>query len=178
MADYSWDDILETAGEKFNILPEGEYAAVIKEATATVSKKSGNDMVACTVKVAEGPHAGKGVKTVYVSKPGPGTTPEKLDGAVNMFMRHLKAVGITFDSLKTHKPTMAQIASVMVGKRVTIKVEHEEYPKGSGDRQAANMGPLRPPAEGAAEVTSFPPVTATTVPVDVQQGGYTTDPGF
>lgn len=176
MADQSWDDILTIAGDKFDILPEGSYPAVIKAAEATVSKNSGNDMIACTVKVSEGPHAGKGVKTVYVSKPGPGTKPDKMEGAVDMFMRHLKSVGITIDILRTHKPTTAQIARVMEGKAVTIVVKHTEWPKGSGELQAENQGPLRPPASGAVEVTSFPPVMATAPAA--ASGGYTTDPGF
>lgn len=177
MADKTWDDILETAGEDFDILPEGNYAGVIQAATAGTSK-GGNDMISCTVKVSEGPHSGKSVKTVYVSKPGPGTLPEKWDGAVNMFMRHLAGVGISFDTVKAHKPTMEQIARVMQGKRVSLVVKHEEYPKGSGQYQASHNGPLRPPAEGAAEVTSFPAVAAVPAGASTGAGGYAVDPGF
>lgn len=182
MADKSWDDILTTAGEKFNILPEGRYQAVIKAAEAKTGKpkdgRPGNEMVACTITVSEGPHAGKSVKTVYVSQPGAGTLPEKWDGAVNMFMRHLKGVGITFDILKTHKPTMAQIAQVMQGKSVTVEVKHEDW---RGETQAAHQGPLLAPTSGAVEVTSFPPVIANTVVnagSSAPASGFTTDPGF
>jgi hypothetical protein len=177
MADVSWDDILGTADEAFNILPEGQYQAVIRGAESKVSKKN-NEMVACTIKVSEGPYAGKGIDTVYVSRPGPGTEPDRMEGAVSMFMRHLKGLGISFDTLKAHKPSMAQIARVVEGKQITIVVKHEEFPKGSGVMQAKHQGPLRAPASGAVEVTSFPPVAATASAGSTPAGGFSSDPGF
>jgi hypothetical protein len=158
MADKSWDELISDAGDEFNLLPEGDYQATIREAVATVSKNSGNQMIECTVKVSEGPHSGKSIGKVFVSKPGPGTKPEKLEGAARMFFRHLKAVGITTDTLKTHNPTMAQIAAVMQGKAISVKVKHESY---NGVEGAKHQGPLLAPSGGAMAVTEFPSVAAT-----------------
>jgi hypothetical protein len=157
MADKSWDELIADAGDEFNLLPEGDYQATIKDAVATVSKNSGNQMIECTVKVSEGPHHGKSVGKVFVSKPGPGTKPEKLEGAARMFFRHLKSVGITTDTLKAHNPTMAQIAAVMQGRPVSIRVKHESY---NGTESAKHQGPLLAPSGGATEVTAFPSVAA------------------
>lgn len=179
MADKSWDELINDAGEEFNLLPEGDYQAIIRTAEASVSKNSGNQMINCMIKIAEGPHSGKSIGTVYVSKPGPGTKPEKLEGAARMFFRHLKAVGITTDTLKTHNPTMAQIAAVMEGKAVSVKVKHDSY---NGTESAKHQGPLLAPMGGAVEVTAFPAATATQVAGHVGTNastyGSTEDPGF
>jgi hypothetical protein len=154
---YSFADLADMAGDRFNPPPEGKYEFTIHAAEATVSKRSGNDMIVCSLKIAEGPEAGKSIKTVYVSKPGAGTKPDKLDGALRMFTRNLKAVGITLETLKEHNPTMAQIAQVMIGKTVSGPIEHEDY---QGEMQAGLKGPMRAPSGGAIEVTGFPVLSA------------------
>jgi hypothetical protein len=175
MADKSWDDIIADAGDDFNIPPEGKYQAVIKTAESTVSR-SGNQMVSCGITIAEGPHARKFIKTVHISKPGPGTAPDKAEGAARMFLRHLKALGITIETLKQHNPTMDQIAAVAVGKPVTVNVKHAEW---NGNVQAEHQGPLMAPASGAVEVTSFPPVGTQVLSSGAPMAaGYDADPGF
>lgn len=169
MADLPWDDIVAEAGDRYNVPPEGKYVAVIEEAEAAVSKNSGNQMIAVKLKISEGPQAGKRPKKVYVVKSAK---------AAGMLLGHLKAVGITAETLKKHSPTMTQIAAVMVGKRVAIEVKHEEY---RGETQAVVNFTMRQPEGGAVEVTSFPPVTAqTTVSAgsSAPAAGFTTDPGF
>lgn len=169
MADLGWDEIVSEAGDRFNVPPEGKYTATIEEAEATVSKNTGNPMIAVKLKIAEGPHAGKRPKTTYVVKSAK---------AAGMLLGHLKAVGIDAETLKKHKPSMAQIAAVMVGKRVSIEVKHEEY---RGETQAVVNFTMRQPEGGAIAVTSFPPVSAeTTVAAGASApaAGFTTDPGF
>jgi len=169
MADLGWDDIVAEAGDRFNVPPEGKYVAVIEEAESTVSKSTGNPMIAVKLKISEGPHAGKRPKTTYVVKSAK---------AAGMLLGHLKAVGITAETLKKHSPTMPQIAAVMVGKRVSIEVKHEEY---RGETQAVVNFTMRQPEGGAVEVTSFPPITAeTTVSAgsSAPASGFTSDPGF
>lgn len=150
---YSFEDLANMAGDRFNPPPEGNYEFTIQSAEHQVSKRSGNDMIVCSLKIAEGPEAGKSIKTVYVSKPGPGTKPDKMDGALRMFTRHMKAVGISLETLKEHNPTMAQIAQTMIGKTVSGPVKHEDY---QGEVQAGLNGPMRAPSTGAIEVTGFP----------------------
>lgn len=151
---YSFADLADMAGDRFNPPPEGNYEFTIHSAEHQVSKRSGNDMIVCGLKIAEGPEAGKFIKTVYVSKPGPGTKPDKMDGALRMFTRHMKAVGISLETLKEHNPTMSQIAQTMIGKTVAGRVKHDDTY--NGEVQAEMQGPMRPPSAGAIEVTGFP----------------------
>lgn len=168
MADLEWDEIVAEAGDRFNVPPEGKFPAVIEETEVTTSKSSGAPMIVAKLKIAEGPHAGKRPKKVYVVKSAK---------AAGLLMGHLKAVGIDAETLKKHKPTMAQIAAVMVGKRVNIEIKHEEY---RGETQAVVNFSMRQPEGGAVAVTSFPPVAAEPAPAagGSASGGYSSDPGF
>lgn len=167
MVDLGWDDIVSEAGDRFNIPPEGKFAAVIEDTEVTTSKSSGAPMIVVKVKIAEGPHAGKRPKKVYVVKSAK---------AAGLLMGHLKAVGIDAETLKKHKPTMAQIAAVMMGKRVTVEIKHEEY---RGETQAVVNFSMRQPEGGAVAVTSFPPVTeAPAASAGTPAQGFTKDPGF
>lgn len=169
MADMPWDELIAEAGDRFNIAPEGEYDFTILETEATTFK-SGNAGIKAKLKVAEGPHAGKSVKTVNVVK-----SPK----AAGLFLRHIAAVGITPDTLREHNPTLAQIAKVMEGKRVRGTVKHTEF---RGETQAELEWNMRAPEGGAIEVTSFPAVAAVDEYSTQQSGpvpvGSSEDPGF
>ncbi len=144
MADETWDDFIREAKENFNLPPEGEYEFIITETEAKVSS-AGNPMVRVKAKITSGPHAGKSIKDFYVIR---------MVSQMKKFMMHMKAVGITLDTLTTHKPTMDQLAKVMNGKPFRGKVVHK-----SDDRfgDAAELSwAMMPPAGGAAEVTVFP----------------------
>lgn len=144
MADMGWDEFVAEAGDKFDVPPEGDYEFTIEDAEATVAKSSGNPMIKAKLKIAEGPQAGKSIKAVNVVK-----SPK----AASMFLRHVNAVGISADTLREQKPTLAQIASVMVGKRVSGKVKRGEY---MGMPQAELEWNMKPPTAGAVAVSSFP----------------------
>lgn len=147
MADETWDDFIREAKENFNLPPEGEYDFIITETEAKVSS-AGNSMVRVKAKITSGPHAGKSIKDFYVIR---------MVSQMKKFMMHMKAVGITLDTLTTHKPTMDQLAKVMNGKAFRGKVVHK-----SDDRfgDAAELSwAMIPPAGGAAEVTSFPAIS-------------------
>lgn len=170
MADTSYDELIDKAGDRFNIAPEGTHEFTITDAEAKTFG-SGNDGIKVTLKVAEGPHAGKSVKTVYVVK---------TIKAASIFIGHLAAVGITPDTLREQRPTLAQIAAVMVGKRVSGRVKHkvtEQY-----GTQAELQFDMKPPAGGATEVTEFPAVVEQPTPSSgggaAPATGYADDPGF
>jgi len=147
MADESWDDFIKEAKDNYDLPPEGEYDFVIIEAEAKVSS-AGNPMIRVKAKITNGPHAKKTIKDFYVIR---------MASQVKKFMMHMKAVGITLDTLTTHKPTMDQLAKVMEGKTFRGKVVHK-----SDDRfgDAAELSwSMMPPAGGAAAVTSFPTIS-------------------
>lgn len=167
MADLDWDEIVAEAGDRFNVPPEGNFVAIIEEAENAVSKNGGNPMIVLKLRISEGPHANKRPKKTYMVKSAK---------AAGMFLGHAKAVGISADTLKKLRPTMAQIAAVLPGKRVSIEIKHEEY---RGETQAVVNFAMKPPPGGAVEITEFPAVAATepTAPAGGGQG-FTSDPGF
>lgn len=147
MADETWDAFIEEAGDAFNPLPEGEYAFIITDAEGKVSS-SGNPMVRVSAKVTDGPHAGKAIKDFYVLR---------MASQAKKFVMHMQAVGITIETLSQHKPTMQQLAKVMIGKPFRGKVKHTSSDD-FGDAVELSWA-MKPPATGAVAVTSFPDLT-------------------
>ncbi len=146
MADESWDDIVASAGDSFNRPPEGEYEFVITDAVAGVgSKEPHNPNVKVSAKIASGPQAGKSIKDYYIVKS---------TGGAKKFLSDLKALGITTDALLVERPTMDQIAKVIIGKTFTGKVVHKSSDRW-GDSAELDWS-MRAPATGAVAVTSFP----------------------
>lgn len=147
MADETWGAFIDEAGDIFNPLPEGTYDFTITEAEGKVSS-SGNPMIVVGAKVTTGPHAGKAIKKFYVIR---------MASQAKKFVLHMKAMGITFETLTEHKPTMQQLAKVMEGKPFRGKVKHTSSDD-FGDAVELSWAML-PPSTGAVAVTSFPALT-------------------
>lgn len=147
MADETWDAFIEEAADAFNPLPEGEYDFIITETEGKVSS-SGNPMVRVKAKVATGPEAGKAIKDFYVIRAA---------SQAKKFVLHMKAMGITIDTLTAQKPTMQQLAKVMENKTFRGKVKHTSDDT-FGDAVELSWA-MMPPATGAVAVTSFPALT-------------------
>lgn len=147
MADESWDAFIEEASEAFNPLPEGEYDFIITETEGKVSS-SGNPMVRVKAKVVSGPEVGKTIKDFYVIRAA---------SQAKKFVLHMKAMGITTETLAQRKPTMQQLAKVMENKAFRGKVRHTSDDT-FGDAVELSWAML-PPASGAFAVTEFPELT-------------------
>ncbi len=144
MADETWDAFIDEAADAFNPLPEGTYDFIITETEGKVSS-TGNPMVRVKAKVASGPEAGKAIKDFYVLR---------MASQAKKFVLHMKAMGITIETLTAHKPTMQQLAKVMEGKPFRGKVKHTSSDD-FGDAVELSWAML-PPTTGAVAVTSFP----------------------
>lgn len=147
MADETWDAFIDEAADAFNPLPEGTYDFIITATEGKVSS-SGNPMVKVSAKVASGPQAGKTIKDFYVLR---------MASQAKKFVLHMKAMGITIETLTTHKPTMQQLAKVMEGKPFRGKVKHTSSDD-FGDAVELSWA-MMPPESGAVAVTSFPALT-------------------
>jgi hypothetical protein len=147
MSDESWDTFIEEAADAFNPLPEGTYSFIVTEAEGKVSA-SGNPMVRVGAKVTSGPHAGKAIKDFYVIR---------MASQAKKFVLHMKAMGISIETLTAQKPTMQQLAAVMAGKPFRGKVKHTSNDD-FGDAVELSWAML-PPEGGALAVTSFPALT-------------------
>jgi len=149
MADETWDDWISEVEDKLTLPPDGEYDFIVTKAEGKVSG-SGNLMVQVDSKITSGPHSGKEIKRFYVIRSSEGSMAKK-------FMQSLGAVGITFDTLVKHKPTMQQIAKVMEGKPFRAKIKKKEDAQW-GDYMEVQWA-IKPPTGGAIEVTEFPSLT-------------------
>jgi hypothetical protein len=143
----SWDDIIAEAGDGFNRPPEGEYDFLIEEAESKVSK-SGNPMIRVKAKITGGPQHGKAIKDFYVIRS---------KSQAEKFMLHMRAVGITIDTLRDLKPTMAQLAKALEGKPFRGKVKHKSDDDFGDSAELAWT--MKPPTGGAVAVTEFAAVS-------------------
>lgn len=144
MADESWDSFISEAADVLTPLPEDTYDFVVTKAEGKTSK-SGNPMIKVSAKVTTGPHSGKGIKDFYVLR---------MASQAKKFVENMQAMGISMDVLMQHKPTMEQVALVMVGKPFRGKVKHttsEDY----GDAVELSWA-MKPPTGGAEPVLIFP----------------------
>lgn len=147
MADESWDDFITEAADAFNPLPEGTYDFIITETEGKVSS-NGNPMVRVSAKVTTGPQAGKTIKDFHVLR---------IASQAKKFVLHMKAMGITIETLTAHKPTMQQLAKAMEGKTFRGDVKHTSS-EDFGDAVELKWA-MKPPTGGAVAVTSFPTLT-------------------
>ena len=162
MADESWDDIVaeaETSGFG-EPAPLGTYEVKIISAEAGESSNKKTPQIKLKLKITKGPHAGKPATTY-------GHTFWKTQAAAWSVVGNCNAVGISNETLKAKKPTLAQIAAVMVDKVVNVTTVHEvdratKEVKTSRDGSAVIVvkGTMQAKEGGAIPVTTFPAVAA------------------
>lgn len=160
MADESWDDIVTEAensgfGEP---APLGKYEVKIISAEAGESSTKKTPQIRMKFKITKGEHAGKPATTY-------GHTFWKTKAAAWSVTGNCNAVGISNETLKAQRPTLAQIAAVMVGKVVNVTTMYEidkDTKEPRTDRNGANVivvkGTMQPKDGGATPVTAFPSI--------------------
>lgn len=176
MADESWETLVKAAENQgfAEPAPIGTHTVRVESAEAGESSQKKTPQIEFKLKVTEGPHAGK----------RPTTFPARIyktDKAAGMFLGNMSAFGITGKTLVAHKPTLDQIARVLVGKtvQVTTRADRDGRLSNDGNPIIEMAGTFKAPATGAQEVTSFPPVSSVHKPVvGNAAGGFTKDPGF
>ena len=167
MADESWDDIVtEAENSGFgDPAPLGTYEAKIISAEAGESSNKKTPQVTIKLKITKGEHAGK----------SPTTYPHQFwktqKGAWSV-TGNCNATGISNDTLRSHKPTLAQIAAVMVGKVVQVTTAYEidkdtkePVELRNGNKKIVVRGTMKAPEGGGTPVTAFPPVPQIHTPI-------------
>lgn len=175
MADESWETLVKAAENQgfAEPAPIGTYTVRVEGAEAGESSQKKTPQIEFKLKVVAGPHQGK----------RPTTFPARIyktEKAAGMFLGNMTAFGITGKTLVAHKPTLDQIARVCIGKtvQITTRVDRNGRKSNDGSDIIEMSGTFKAPESGAAEVTSFPPVSSVHTPVVNGSGGFTTDPGF
>jgi hypothetical protein len=119
MAAINWAQLQEAAGEaSFDPLPPSVYDVIVDSAEATTSSTN-KDMIKTVFKVEGGPYAGKKVFNQFVL-----TTDNQ--NALAFFFRHMAAMGLN-NAFFAANPSMAQVASSLVGQRARVKLSIREY---------------------------------------------------
>lgn len=166
----NWDDVLggvekfETDPENkdqlgnsdFETLPKGPYEVVVQEADKQVAS-TGKDMIKVRVQVASGPYANRVLFNYIVfSKDNP--------KAMRMTLERLAAFGITREFIATQKPSVPQIAELLVGRRATAVVGIQDSGEYKGRNEIKSFRALEGVEQPAPTVTAPKPAGVPTIP--------------
>lgn len=119
--DINWATLLDTVPEAVErtLIPPDRYSTRVVKSEAGTSA-AGNPKIELTMEVDEGPHIGQWVwgRINFAT-----SSPKSMAVTV----KHLAEFGITREWLAQNSPTMAQIATKLDGKRISVSVKHREY---------------------------------------------------
>ena len=151
MSDFNidWDQAIKDAKEGTDPVPPGSYTVKVEKAEAVKAQSSGSPMIKATLRIVGGPHDGRFVWTNLVHKPGS-------PGSAKMFAVKVMAFGITAEVLAAQKPTMPQVAEMLVGRQAVVDVEIREWQ----GRMSNDVKSIKP----SATVPSVPSVAPTPTP--------------
>jgi hypothetical protein len=175
MTTVPWDVLVAKAKESgvTEVAPIGNYQVRIEAAEAGESSAKKTPQIEMRLKITEGEHAGKRPTTyahrIYMT-----------EANASMFMQNMKAFGISDEVLVSQRPTLDQIARVIIGKTVTAKTQvakrnGEAQTDREGNPQVEVAWSFKTPRNGAIAVTEFPPVGGG---APAMAGGSAIDPGF
>lgn len=178
MTTVPWDVLVAKAKESgvTEVAPIGTYQVRIEAAEAGESSQKKTPQIEVRLKITEGEHAGKRPTTfhhrIYMT-----------ENNASLFMKSMKALGITDEALVQQRPTLDQIARAIIGKTVTVKTQEakrngEVQMDRDGNPQVEVSWELKPPRDGAIAVTEFPPVGGGHVGTNASTHGSAIDPGF
>lgn len=126
----------------FEAIPAGPYEVVVQEADKQTAKSSGNDMIKVRLQVTNGPYANRVLFGYIVFSTG---NPK----AMRITLDKLGAFGVSRELIATQKPSVAQIAELLVGQRAIARVGIQD----SGEYKGSNeVKGFKPPAGGAQPV--------------------------
>ncbi len=157
--DLDWDDVLGgvEAEEKespdkpqgdFEALPKGPYKVVVQEADKQLAS-TGKDMIKVRVQVTDGPYANRVLFNYIVfAKENP--------KAMRMTLERLAAFGLTREFIATQKPSISEIAELLVGRKATAVVGVQDSGEYKGRNEIKRFNPLEGVEQPAAPVASKP----------------------
>lgn len=158
----SWDDLLNDAGDAsggFEVMPEGDYDFVVKEAVAKTAS-TGRQMYVIKAEVQGGPHDKRLVWHNFVL-----TTDNP--SALGFFFRHMAVLGLNADYFKQN-PADHHVADAMVGRSFRGQLGIRKY-QGQDRNEIKAFFPARgagvgaPPAQAVAAPPA-PPIAAPPAP--------------
>ena len=165
--DLDWDSVLgavdaqEKEDEKerkekpnggFEALPAGPYEVVVQDANKQTSK-AGNDMIQVQVKVTGGPYVNRTLYSYFVFSQG---SPK----GMRMTLERIAAFGLTRDYIAKNKPSISEIAELLVGLKATAIVAIQKDGEYKGNNEIKSFRPL----DGAAPAAPAAPAAVESKP--------------
>lgn len=166
MSDLNWDDVLGSVEKEetdnpstndFEALPAGPYEVVVQEADKQVAS-TGKDMIKVRVQVTSGPYANRVLFNYIVfSQDNP--------KAMRLTLERLAAFGLTREFIATHKPSIPQIAELLVGRKATAVVGIQKGGDYDGRNEIKSFKPLNADAaQPAPTLTASKPAGVPNIP--------------
>lgn len=158
--DLNWDSVLgevkkyeedpETkASDDFEALPKGPYEVVVQEADKQVAS-TGKDMIKVRLQVTSGPYVNRILFNYIVfSKDNP--------KAMRMTLERLAAFGLTREFLASTKPSVPQIADLLVGRSAVAQVDIQQSGDYKGRNEVKGFKPLAGVEQPAPQVAASKP---------------------
>lgn len=165
MSDLNWDDVLGDVEKEeadnpstndFEAIPAGPYEVVVQEADKQVAS-TGKDMIKVRVQVANGPYANRVLFNYIVFSQG---NPK----AMRMTLERLAAFGLTREFIATNKPSVPQIAELLVGRKATAVVGIQKEGDYAGRNEIKSFRALAGAEQPAPSVTPPKPAGVPNIP--------------
>lgn len=159
----NWDEVLggiDAAEEQakkegkstsdFDALPAGPYQVVVQESEKTVAS-TGKDMIKVRVQVVEGPYANRVLFNYFVFGSKEDTTLNRIT------LDNLGAFGITRNFIATQKPSIAEIADALVGRKAVATVGIQDKGDYKGRNEIKRFKALDGAQQAAPEAVASKP---------------------
>ena len=146
----NWGDLKKAADDATKPAPIGDYVCEITKCEATTASTSGNPMLKATMRITDGPAAGKTIFNNFNVT---------LDSAfaMSIFFRHMAAFGLN-DQFFAGGPAMEQVAAALVGRRANVTLGIRQW-QGADRNQVDNvtaLGGLQMPVASSVAGPSVP----------------------
>lgn len=177
----NWDDVLgeveqeeeknPDSGNDFEALPKGPYNVVVRD---TLSKPSstGKEMIKLELQVTDGPYANRILFNYIVFSTG---NPK----AMRLTLNRLAAFGLTREFIATTKPSVAQIAELLVGRKAIAQVGIQQEGDYKGSNEVKGFKPLEGVEQPAvATPAAAKPAGVPNIPVPNVPAGNTDEDPF
>lgn len=167
MSDLNWDEVLggveaeekenpDRGGGDFEALPAGPYEVVVQEADKQVSSTN-KDMIKVRVQVTTGPYANRILFSYIVfAKENP--------KAMRMTLERLAAFGLTREFIASQRPSIPQIAELLVGRKATAVVAIQDKGEYKGRNEIKSFRALDGVAQPAPAVAAAKPAGVPNIP--------------
>jgi len=119
--EFSFADEFEAFGEELEgkPLPKGEYEMVVVKSTAAITA-GGKQCFKVVLEAMNGPQQGRQVSEQLTWSP-------ENSVAARIFAQGLKAMGAPQEWIKSERPTADQIAAQMLGQKILVGLDEDEY---------------------------------------------------